>query len=73
MSYIYSALKSWHGQLNLPHCTIDWKNNGKKLKKLQKHEQVRQWRTDACRYMASLDLRIKVHQIRGRNIRWPDH
>jgi len=27
----YSALKSWHSQFNLSHCTKNWKNNGKKL------------------------------------------
>jgi len=31
--YSYSALKSWYSQLDLPHCAINWKNNGKKQKK----------------------------------------
>ena len=35
-------------------------------------QQVHQWRSDACRRMASSDPRIKIHQVRGRNVHWLD-
>jgi len=47
-----------------------WTVNKSGLKQTH-NKQVYQWRTDACDRMASLDPRIKVHQIPGWNDHWP--
>ena len=59
---IYSAVESWHGQLSLLNCTMNWKDNGKKLKKKQtKNSEV----PEACRKLWSKSVEKRQKSMAG--------